>query len=240
MIIIFAKKMLLLLFPYPPVNVDQSTNDVNTQLLKDLFEIRVGLVDNHREYTLDGDSIEPKIKLIQVSDLLDIPYQKTEKPNKGVDNSIKKVPSSSRLEKYDYLIQTRGKISGHRGSEILEKYPGEYYLVPSHHFIILRPRQKNYLNNKYLYFILDLIVIRINDCIKQQKLKDKKILYLTVKMIGNIGVTIPDVTTQNDDIYNKEILFESIAKLEKEYLDFQEKVTQQLKIKLDLTAWSIH
>ena len=87
---------------------------------------------------------------------------------------------------------------------------------------------------------MDLIINRINDCIKEQKTKDKKILYLTVKMIGNIGVTIPDVTTQNDDIYKKDILDESIVKLEKEYLDFQEKVTQQLKIKLDLTAWSIH
>lgn len=240
MIIIFAKKMHLLLFPYSPVNVDQATNDVNTQLLKDLFEIRVGLVDNHREYSLDGDSIEPKIKLIQVSDLLDIPYQKTEKLNKEVDNSIKKVPYGLLLEKYDYLIQTRGKISGHRGSEILKKYRGEYYLVPSHHFIILRPRRKIYLNEKYFHFVLDLIVNRINDYIKEQKTKDKKILYLTVKMIGNIAVTIPDATTQDNDIYKKEILDESIAKLEKEYLDFQEKVTQQLKIKLDLTAWSIH
>jgi hypothetical protein len=138
--------MHLLLFPYPPVNVDQATNDVNTQLLKDLFEIRVGLVDNHREYSHDGDSIEPKIKLIQVSDLLDIPYQKTEKLNKDVDNSIKKVPYGLQLKKDDYLIQTRGKISGHRGSEIIEKYRKEYYLVPSHHFIILRPRRKIYLN----------------------------------------------------------------------------------------------
>jgi hypothetical protein len=112
--------------------------------------------------------------------------------------------------------------------------------VPSHHFIILRPRRKIYLNEKYLHFVLDLIVNRINDYIKEQKTKDKKILYLTVKMIGNIAITIPDATTQDNDIYKKEILDESIAKLEKEYLDFQEKVTEQLKIKLDLTAWSIH
>jgi hypothetical protein len=180
--------------------------ETKTFLIKDLFEVFSGIVEDNHLPILEGTQDE--ITFLRINSLKDqkFKYKRFElvESNRSKDSLLEStkqdstqksaVKKSKILNKADYLIYTRGIPKGF--SMLNNSISESKNLVASHQFICLRPKMELidvYL--PYLHLVLDVFVEKKLDQIFKEKEEIKGNKYgafnsITIKELGKMELAI--------------------------------------------------
>ena len=186
--------MLLLIPNYFQLTDFFNVKDTKKLYLKDLFDIQIGLLEDKYELQEDGLKKNERFFYLRISSLETADWksvksiedlekneerltQKRERAGRADKKSIKiPLPVNRILTKDDYLITTRGVLRGLSMRNAEKIFTDSVKMVPSHHFMTLRPRGiLSDFSIPYLHLILDTLVQSLST-FQEKKKKEEWVL----------------------------------------------------------------